>query len=226
MIQYVAPLLQTLLWVLLISGALWRFNRPLYDILTAIGRRIGDANSIKAGPFEFSGQLKSQDENQQRERTEQEATELLATPTDQSPEVLATQIENARARVLLAEDLALRAVQAEYRVPMLRQVTAGSDSGFDAVMLDRHRMTVVEVKYASGVLNVERIHERIMSLDRSIQNYSWPGSGIILAIVFEQEDQKDESRHLDYLARATASAFNLKVYSIGELERKFGVELR
>jgi len=51
--EHISSLIQTVLWVGLIGGIVWRFNKPIYELLSALYSRIEAGSTIKAGPFEL-----------------------------------------------------------------------------------------------------------------------------------------------------------------------------
>ena len=164
--EHIAPLIQTVLWVGLIAGIVWRFHAPIYGLLVALQKRIETGSNVKAGPFEISDQLKPQDPASQKEKAAVETQEVLEAQEKLSPAAapaisISTSIQ---ARYFQAEDMVLRAIQAEYGAPINRQVTAGRDSGFDGLFITSGRTNVVEVKYIAGKGQNQRIKATIQRL--------------------------------------------------------------
>ena len=136
------PLATTFLWVLLIVGLVAWFNKPLRAILEAVHRRIETGSTVKAGWFELTDQLRPQSPEQQRERAKIEIAEV-------EQQEVAGSIGNQTSRAdavnlyLQAEDLALRAVQAEYEIPLSRNLTTSGGAQFDAAFVKDGRLHVV-----------------------------------------------------------------------------------
>jgi hypothetical protein len=107
---------------------------------------------------------------------------------------------------------------------MHRQVTAGSDSGFDGVFTTSGKTNVVEVKYIAPKGKSPRMRESIHRLTKIIEQYRWQNAQIILALVFEsQEDVKNQAEILSIGFSENAIPVIPRVFTMAELEAKFGV---
>lgn len=230
--QYIASLIQTVLWVGLIVGIVWRFHSPIYGLLVALQKRIEGGSNIKAGPFELSDQLKPQAPNAQKEKVAEEVQEVLeaqnvaaaegAVAVPQSP--LSERTKDIQARYFQAEDLVLRSLQAEYGAPVTRQVTAGRDDGFDGVLLAGGRTTVVEVKYIASGSSYPRIKPSIQRLTDAIRSYGWKNPQIILALVYENgEDVKHAREMLSSAFAKNEVPVIVRAFTISQLREQFGV---
>lgn len=80
------PLLQTLLWVILIGGIVIWANKPLHGILTALHKRIAGGSDITAGPFSLKD-LKPQAPEQQVEKAKAEVVEAAPAPALPAPSI-------------------------------------------------------------------------------------------------------------------------------------------
>jgi hypothetical protein len=181
--EHIAPLIQTILWVSLIAVVLWQFYAPIYGLLVALQKRVEAGSSIKAGPFELTEQLKPLDSAKQKEKAASEVAEALQTSVDPGSVTASVATirtaANVQARYFLAEDLVLRAIQAEYGATISRQVTAGSDPGFDGAFVTNGRLNIVEVKYIGGPSgNVSRLRPSIDRLLSAVSGYGWPAGKI------------------------------------------------
>ena len=235
--EHIAPLVQTILWVALIGAIVWRFHSPIHGILVALQRRIETGSSIKAGPFELIDQLKPQEPEKQKLKLELEQAEVdaisygLEAIADSAP----SKTENTRrlernnrlALAFQAEDLALRALQSEYGSPIRRQVTGGADSGFDGAFSSGDRTNIVEVKFIAKNNLFKRTKELRMSLERisnAIQTYQWPNPHLILAVVFESEEEASRSdAGLLEAVQGSSIPVTIRPFYIGELQRRFGL---
>jgi len=224
--EHIAPLIQTVLWVSLIAGIVWRFHAPIYGLLVALQKRIEAGSNVKAGPFEITDQLKPQDPIAQKEKATAEAQEALDSQNQLAPvaKSVVGPLTQIRARYFQAEDLALRAIQSEYDSPIKRQVTAGRDDGFDGVFVADGRTNVIEVKYIASKGQNQKIKPSIQRLTTTIQQYGWPNAQIILALVFEQEEDVKHARELLSIAFAQNDVpVVVRVFTMHQLNAQFGV---
>ena len=226
--ENLAPLIQTILWVGLITGILWRFHGPIYGILIALQKRIESGSSIKAGPFEIVDQLKPQDPAKQREKAANEVQEALQVPASgtQAPSSPSTDALGLidPSIYFQAEDLALRALQSEYGKPVNRQMTAGKDLGFDGALVINGRLSIIEVKYAANLGNITYYRNTLEKISNAIHRYGWRNVEIILAVVFESnEDIPKGSEILQTLVQGLSLPVIVRCYSFAELRVKFGV---
>ncbi|MDP2450135.1 MAG: hypothetical protein Q8M93_01580 [Polaromonas sp.] len=230
--EHIAPLIQTVLWVGLIAGIVWRFHSPIYGLLVALQKRIEDGSSVKAGPFEISDQIKPQDPIAQKEKAAGEVQEVLQgqdlqVELGQALSPVATESGRAavmQSRYFQAEDLVLRSLQAEYGVPVNRQVTAGRDGGFDGLFLANGRTNVVEVKYFAGRGRSPAVRMSVQRLTAAIREYGWENTQIILALVFENaEDVKSVREMLSSAFSGNDVPVVLRVFTMDQLREQFGV---
>ena len=127
-------------------------------------------------------------------------------------------------RYLQAEDLALRAVQAEYDVNVSRHVTGGADSGFDGAFAVGGRFHVIEVKYSFHTIDKHSVRNALARVVASIKGYGWRNVQIIMVLVYE-EGQPPNLTEVDF--SRMAEDFDVPIvfrrYSFGELKRLLGV---
>lgn len=223
--EHIAPLIQTVLWVGLIAGIVWRFNKPIFDLFVALNKRIVAGSTIKAGPFELSDQLKPQDPSKQKEKAESEVRELLQAETETNSAPPTQRVARVQARYFQAEDLVLRALQAEYGTTISRQLTAGADMGFDGAFVIRGQLSIIEVKYFTGHVSVNKLRHSLDRLTASIEQYGWGNVRIILAVVFENSEDIDkvEKSLKEEIVVCTRFWVEVRCYSLQELQQKFGV---
>jgi hypothetical protein len=223
--EHWGPLIQTVLWVGLVGTALWFYHQPLYGLLTAIQRRIEAGSSIKAGPFEISEQLKPQDASKQREKVESELAEALQEPYAAVAEgtALSQQKAGIQARYFQAEDLALRAIQAEFGATISRQVTAGADIGFDGAFVINGRYNIVEVKFVRRSISQSKIKADLDRLVGAISRYGWRNVQIILAFVFENPADIADAERVQRIVQQSSVPTVVRTYSLAQLQAQFGV---
>ena len=227
--EHLTPLIQTLLWVGLIGSLVWRFHAPINGLLLALQRRIESGSSIKAGPFEITEQLRPQLPEQQRRKAAEELEEVLEEigPEKAPSETVANPVlAGLQAKHFHAEDLVLRAIQAEQGVKINRQVTAGYDMGFDGVFVTDGRLNIVEVKYARNLTSLPRFKPTIERLNIAIARYGWKNVRIILAVVFENEEDLPKAQELlEKVDSVSTAPLTVQCYSYNALNSKFGVGL-
>lgn len=226
--EHLAPLIQTVLWVCLIAAVLWRFHNPIYGLLVALQHRVESGSNVEAGPFKLTEQLKPQDPLTQRQKAVSEIAEALDAGT--ASEVAVTEVERGRsasvqAKYFQAEDLVLRAIQSEYGATMSRQVTAGADMGFDGAFVTNGRLNIVEVKFLRGPSgNVSRLRQSVERLVSAVVSYGWKNAQIILAVVFEREEEVARATEmLKAITSGMSVPIVVRCYSLAELQRRFGI---
>ena len=121
---------------------------------------------------------------QQKQKAESEVQEILQIEQRDLPEIGQVPPPEYKSRFFAAEDLALRAIQAEFQQPIKRQVTAGPDMDFDGVFTADHQLHIVEVKYVVREKNVEASIQRTLeSFARFLDRTRWHNVKVIVAIV-------------------------------------------
>lgn len=221
-----APLLQTLLWVLLIAAVLGRFHRQIHDLPTALTKRIETGSPVKAGPFELGEQLKPQTPAQQRAKVERELDELLLEkpPGATATKPASTQSTRAdlQAKYLLTEDLALRAVQDQYAVPVSRKITLPGDVEFDGYFEVAGRPHFVEVWHVARQVVAERVRS---NLERRVSEIARTGAAeprLVWACVFDRTiDVLAGWERFSDLAKASPVPVAVHCYSMSELRSKY-----
>jgi hypothetical protein len=154
---------------------------------------------------------KAREENQESEQGQ---------AIDTMPQLKST----PRTKALLAEDLALRALQEEYGASIRRQVTAGDDPGFDGAFVVENRLYIVEVKYFRSSFLPDKLESSILRLASSINRYGWTNVQIILAAVFEElDDAYKKTIRLSNAVSASSVPVVVRTFSMAELNARFGV---
>ncbi len=224
--EHVAPLLQTILWVALIGGIVWRFNKPLHGLLTALQSRIDQGSNIKVGPFEISQAVRPQPVEQQVKRTEAEVTEVIQAQDEESDTEANSQPREAvKSRFLEAEDLALRAIQVQYGKPISRQLSLGPDFGVDGAFTVDGALNIVEVKYlVRPSRGYESIRRTLQSFQQLFADNHWRRVTVILAVVLQYPSDMEKTKS-DLSAIAAQFDFQVAVhcYSVSELRAQFGL---
>ncbi len=224
--EHLAPLFQTVLWVALVGGIVWRYHESVDGLLQALKRRIEQGGDLKAGPFELKGGLRSQDRAAQSHKLTNEVRELQLEHQTEDSAVSSQQGGTIQNRYLKAEDLAMRALQAEFAVPIARQVTGGRDGGFDGAFQTTEGDYIVEVKYSYHKFTRAKVRQVFSQLVGSVQKYSWSKVRVLLVLIGESSDAFPvEERELQELVAAFPIPCTIRTYVLGDLERDFGVEV-
>jgi hypothetical protein len=220
--EHWSPLVQTTLWVLLVGGIVWRFNKPIHGLLEALQKRVESGSGVKAGPFELSAPVRPQNPAEQRSKAEAEVEELIA----HAPPVLAAPAEGAlnqlKIEYLGVEDLALRAVQVAYNVPINRQVVVGRDARFDGAFVKYEALYVVEVKYMPGEPKPSRIRQSLEQASKLLIDAGIHKATIILALVFDSSDHiAGLESMLPQLTASSAFPTDVRMFSKSKLQFDF-----
>ena len=224
-------LLQTILWVGLIAGIVWRFHQPIDGILHALHHRIESGSGVRAGPFELTQQLRPLPPEQQAARLEAEVSQLQQADvvqgdaaTQDAPPTESTR--QLRDRYQQAEDLALREIQSEYGAPINRQVTLGKDQGFDGFFVQDGSAHIVEVKLVRKRVGDAVLRQSAARLVSSVDWYGWRNVEIILSFVIADAsiDADTEQRRVSRLAAEFDNRIVVKCYSLETLARRYGTD--
>lgn len=229
--QYIAPLLQTLLWVGLVAGVVVRFHKPIHGLLSALQLRIEAGSTLEAGPFKLGSDFKPTPPAQQRARSETElaqivSEQLVETAAPGTPALPApAEPAKLRNRFFQAEELAMRAIQTEFNAPINRQVSIGPGLAADGAFVQNDELHLVEVKFIVRPKNARS------TIERTLAHYQG-GFGvtrrrsvvIVLALVFEYESDVDIStREFQEIANSSALRVKVRGFSLKQLQATYGL---
>src|SRR5260221_10251232 len=225
------PFFQTLLWILLITGVLWRFNAQAVAILNAVKKRIEQGSSFKAGPVELGQDLRPQEPEQQKKRLDDEVKQAQqedAKSSSSHAQLIAKISESGfRGRVLIAEELAMRELQTEFGGVINRQVIVGRDFGMDGMFVKDGAGFGVEVKYVRKNLPREHLKQTVFQLKNFVQSRGWRRFTMVLVVVYDGED--DQLQKQQEFLDSTLSEFQdfllWRLYSLKQLTEKYGISL-
>lgn len=225
------PFFQTLLWILLIVGILWKFHAQAVALLGAIKTRIEKGSSVKAGPFELGQDLRPQEAEQQKKRLDDEVKEAQqedAKSVSSQAQLLAKLSESDfRSRVLVAEELAMRELQVEFGVVINRQVLVGRDFGMDGMFVKDGTGFGIDVKYVRRNLRPEHLKQIVFQYKEFVRSRGWKRFTMILVFVYDgEEDQLPKQRDFLNSALGQFQDFVLwRLYSLKQLTEKYGISL-
>ena len=128
---------------------------------------------------------------QRRKLTEEvkNLASLLNVPSDQMTDLLSAYV--------VAEDLALRQIQQEEKIPLMRHVTVGN-AEFDAILVREEIITCIEVTFlVKPNLAQEKVNHIIRKVDTAKQIFSKirPEAKLkLLMVIVTQLDKQDEAQ--------------------------------
>jgi hypothetical protein len=221
-----APLIQTVLWVVLIGGIVWRYHKQIHALLEAIHKRIDSGSGIKAGPFEIAGMLQPQNPEQQREKIIKEISE--ATNVESMPTLSPPKVEpknDLRTKYFQAEDLALRAIQAEFNIPINRQLQVGRDMQFDGFFAKEGTAHIIEVKYTQRPYPKSQFLQVVNKIFAGIGRYGWRNVKVIIVLVYGDNsiDLNQEKERL--INTIEDNNVEIRCFSFEKLAHQFGVTI-
>lgn len=130
-----------------------------------------------------------------------------------------------RSKVLLSQDLAIRALEQDLGSPINRQIKIG-DVGFDGVTAVGGTGYGIEVKYISGPsLNTAHVAAQMAKAAEGIRSHGFKNFNLLLAVVADDLTDVRLKSRLDTLYSALASLdvkTHVKLFSLAELRKEFG----
>jgi hypothetical protein len=213
-LEFIASLVASVAWPLaLVVCALLLRSR----ILEMLGR----LRTFKFGDAEF--QLAPQDASTQKAKAEIEMRELVQA-TNAAGAVASLGGESSlRRHYFQAEDLALRAIQAQYGKPINRQVNLAGLAVDGAFTIDG-RLHVVEVKYSIHRMTVATIRDALDRIVTGIQRSSWKNVQVILALVLDKtSDGMLSDAELARIVSDCSVPVRIMQFELSALQSEFGV---
>lgn len=223
--EHVVSLIETIIWVGLIVWLVLRFQLQIEVIVKSLRKRIDSGCTIKAGPFAIED-LRPQPLEDQKKKVQDEIQESIERDVGSNDtKAISKEVAIHQSDYFQAEDLALRAIQADYGVTINRQVTAGRDPGFDAAFVKDGRLHIVEVKYVPNLSSVSRFRASIERIVDSIEIYHWKNVELILAVVMANDiDIHDADAKFLQALQGIQTPVKIRPFYFGELEARFGIE--
>lgn len=234
--EHWTALIQTGLWVSLITGIAYRFHEPLQALLEALVERIKSGSDVTAGPFSVWS-IQSLAVSEQVARADQEIEEannasyaaVSQAPFNESPtptpsNAITAPTPQFRARYFQAEDLALRAVQSEFGQPISRQITGGRDQGFDGAFVQNNCINIVEVRYVAKAPPKVLIQQSLRRIQSYIASNNWRRVNLIMVIVVDHDDEVEPTQErITAVAAESPVPVTARVYALSDLKLKFGI---
>jgi len=178
----------------------------------------------------------------QRQRLEKEVAELSG-PTTKAIEDKHKSAEKfdhkdrpvnrIRADVVLAEDLSLRQLEAEFGAAIRRQVAIknhGQLVELDGLLYEDGKLIAIEVKFISEATLRKNLQNTLagISLLATKIAATGPPSNIRLLVAIVSRDLEEESydmirKHFHTVVKGAAIPIELRFFDFGELQKRFGV---
>jgi hypothetical protein len=222
------PLIQTVLWVGLISVVLYRYHGLIEALITSVKARIDSGDSLRVGPVELAALAKPQNPEQQAKKLDEEVAQIVEANEAEHPGEIKIQTsrEGVRSLYLRAEDLALREIQYEYQAPVGRQIQIGSGLEFDGAFAKEGTLHVIEIKYSENrPLPRAIIEQTITRLFSRVEKRGWKNVRIIFAVVYGDSriDLDKEQRRIAAAVSEYGDRADIRCYHLDNLAKKFGI---
>jgi hypothetical protein len=225
------PLMQTLVWPIVVLIAIWLFRAQVRACIEAIRKRIEAGGGIKAGPFEIPAMSPATPQEQARKLENETAEETgeLGVPV---PQHLAPSGNHRdfMASIVLAEDLVMKKLSAELNLKILRQVRAerGTRFIFDGVSVDESKFVAIEVKLirrgAPAGAFLRQSLDRLNTYYTSLAEEARRKFSLILAVVIEEGNPEDVIRGLSFIRETYHFPVHIVCYRFKELQAEFGIK--
>jgi len=173
--------------------------------------------------------LQTLNTDQQRERLESEV-ELIEDKKSEK-EISKSQSPTSTprniliSRVLIAEDLVLRELSADYGVDIRRQMGLGRDIGVDGMFVKDGEAFGIEVKLFPNSKNVRNIVGSLRHVHEHISRLGWKKFNLILAAVIDDAEAENVNRvkeQIDKAIRDLDMSLDIRYFHFSELTKKYG----
>lgn len=147
-------------------------------------------------------------------------------PATESPTLDANEFSDLRSNYLLAEELVFRELEAEFKLPVTRNVRLyHSNLELDGAISSRNQFVVVEIKFTQRPIWSQLVHKALQQISRIADAMSIKAR-FLLVIVTQNltEDQRaNEAKKAKKYLEETKHLVELRTYDFDELSRKFGL---
>jgi hypothetical protein len=197
-LKYVEPMPQLGTIVLLVLV-------PLFGLMLATAVILRNARQLSRNPKEDFGELMLPEA--QRRKLNAEVRELAAVIG-----IEGEQMGDLRAAYILAEDLALRQIEQEKKLPLKRHVRIG-EAEFDAVFISRDVSTLVDVTFlVTSNVSQKKIDTVLNKVDAVKRNFARIKSKTkvkLMLVLVTQMNAEDEARlHASIAEKFRAMSIN------------------
>ncbi len=176
--EYIAQAMRMMIWLGVVGFLFRRYDEPVRDLLAAARIYFENAHRLAASRPEVFAPAPLAPEPPLTPIAIAEV-EVLKPVADAPPS------KPVHAKYSQAQDLALRAIQAEYGVSVGRQLSGGADMGFDGVFSHEGKLNIVEVKFVSALFNDKSMKQAVERITSTIIRQGWLNVRIVLVVVSE-----------------------------------------
>ena len=193
---------------------------PLFGLILGTAIILKNARQLSRNPREDFGELMLPEAQRRRLNAEvQEIASFIGIEDEQ--------IGDLRAAYILAEDLSLRQIEQEKKLPLRRHIKIG-ESEFDGVFISRDTSTLVDVAFvATPILSQNEIDAMLSKAEAVNQNFARLKSKTkirLLLVLVTQLSADDELKLRSSLARqfaATPVDVDIRLLDFEGLQRIF-----
>jgi hypothetical protein len=218
------PFLSTLLWVGLIAGLIYIYRSHIEAFLETVNGRLKDGAPFEIGNIKLG--IRPQTPEQQRQKLENEITQAVQ---EEGPIPVHQDLADRnilKATYFTAEDLALREIQAEFGVPVNRQIqTAGVT--FDGIFAIDATAYLVEVKLVRSEKTDLIARRSINQFAESIASLKWKNARGLLVVVYDNDAINLTEQRWKLLAAAEnlPVSINVRCYHLSQLANKYSAAI-
>jgi hypothetical protein len=226
-----APVVQTLIWALLIFFLAKRFTQPIVEMLRAAGSRLGNVH-IKTPFGELFADLHPLSVERQKYNAGQAAN--IQPPSSSDPVPTATtsglpefsQASKSRAGLMRmyyeAEDFVIRTLQQEFGTTIAQNMRTGTGIEMDGFFISQEIPHVIEVKLIGLLNSITALRESITRLiARLREERRFENVQIILVLVTVEELPHIRKRKLEADLAKIDSAVQVRWFEFSELRNRF-----
>jgi len=223
LVAAVIPLFQTGLWVALIAWALRTHNGTITRVIDELLNRVEGGASFKVGSFEVGQKYEASSLERQRADAQEELADFIEDQEEAGSESKFTR-EHIENEGVIAEDLALRALQAEFGMFIHRHAQISKSLHVDGIIEDDKKYTLVEVKLVSDhslSRTVKRVADRMQA---AFDAEGWKNTSAIICLVNidREPNEADEASVREELSEYTFRV-DWRLYGLTSLRSEFGV---
>lgn len=235
--DHLADFAIALIWPVLIGLLVILFKKQIRAFLDVMIDRVKAGASIKAGPLEI-GSVEVQTTAQQAARLETEVKQTAeseqTSESSATPESVETQPETAsieapkneelKSAYVVAEDLALREIQAEFNAPLVRNVSITGEQ-FDG-FLAADQQHLIEVKFFRLPAKIKTADRMAAKFGASLFRLGARSVRGILAIVFDTDVDiaHERQKFVSAAARNSSIPIDVRIYLFADLRTKYGFD--
>jgi len=228
-LEKMAPVFETLLWVLLIVFLAWRFSNTIAQLMLNLGNRINSLH-IKTAAGEITADLRPIPEEKVSAHADSEVvaqsegSDAPGIPSASSlPEFSRSTRSRAEAlkQYYEAEDFVIRALEQEFGVSILRNVQTRTSIEMDGFFVHQETPYVIEVKMARPAAT-GAVREALTSLvGRLKRDRRFDNARVIMALVYTEEWKQSSRQKIETALFAIEPTVQIRWFSLSDLQRRF-----